>query len=117
MHSAVTCGLLIAECNENCSVDEQTYHALQRLRNADPEKGGGLYCGPLRLLALEVYEQLNLQGVHTDLLTGQEKRQIPGSSHISCTLEMVNINRDYDVAVIDEIQMISDQQRGYAWFV
>ena len=40
----------------------QTYHALQRLKQADASKGGGLYCGPLRLLALEVFESLNRQG-------------------------------------------------------
>ena len=28
---------------------------------------------------------------------------------------MVNLQKDYDVAVIDEIQMIADSQRGYAW--
>jgi ATP-dependent RNA helicase SUPV3L1/SUV3 len=39
----------------------KTHHALERLKNADPDKGGGLYCGPLRLLALEIYERLNKQ--------------------------------------------------------
>lgn len=43
----------------------KTYHALQRLKAADPEKGGGIYLGPLRLLALEVYEQLNEEGTGT----------------------------------------------------
>ena len=93
----------------------KTYHALKRLAAADPEKGGGVYAGPLRLLALEVYEQLNKEGVWTSLITGQEKRELPGSSHVACTLEMVDLNKDYDVAVVDEIQMIGDQQRGYAW--
>lgn len=93
----------------------KTYQALKRLAEADPEKGGGLYCGPLRLLALEVYESLNRQGVYTDLLTGQEKSIVPFSTHVSCTLEMVNLQKEYDVAVIDEIQMIANDQRGYAW--
>ena len=93
----------------------KTYHALQRLAAADPEKGGGVYSGPLRLLALEVYEQLNKQGVHTSLITGQEKREVPLASHVSSTLEMVNLEREYEVAVIDEIQMIGHEQRGYAW--
>lgn len=48
-----------------------------------------MYCGPLRLLALEVYESLNKRGVYTDLLTGQERSNIPFSSHIACTMEMV----------------------------
>lgn len=93
----------------------KTYQALCRLREAKAEHGGGLYCGPLRLLALEVYEQLNRAGVYCDLLTGQEQRHVPFSTHTSCTVEMVNIHRDYDVAVIDEIQMIADGQRGHAW--
>eukprot|EP00601_Ochromonadales_sp_CCMP2298_P008991 CAMPEP_0173197620 /NCGR_PEP_ID=MMETSP1141-20130122/16262_1 /TAXON_ID=483371 /ORGANISM="non described non described, Strain CCMP2298" /LENGTH=797 /DNA_ID=CAMNT_0014122381 /DNA_START=155 /DNA_END=2548 /DNA_ORIENTATION=- len=93
----------------------KTYHALQRLRDADPAKGGGLYCGPLRLLALEVFETLNRQGVFTSLLTGQERREVPGATHVSSTLEMVNMSKAYDVVVIDEIQMIADKDRGYAW--
>ena len=93
----------------------KTYHALKRLKEADVTHGGGLYAGPLRLLALEVYDSLNRQGVYTDLLTGQEQRQVPFSTHISSTLEMVNLTKEYDVAVIDEIQMIADDQRGYAW--
>jgi len=93
----------------------KTYHALRRLKEADVSRGGGLYCGPLRLLALEVYEQLNRQGISTSLITGQEKREIPGASHVSSTLEMVSMTKEYDVAVIDEIQMIADKERGYAW--
>ena len=93
----------------------QTYHAIQRLKAADPTIGGGLYCGPLRLLALEVYDTLNRAGISTDLLTGQEKKLIPGSTHISSTVEMVNIHRQYDVVVVDEIQMIADRDRSHAW--
>ena len=95
----------------------QTHQALERLRMADPQKGGGLYCGPLRLLAAEIYERLNKQGVYTDLLTGQEKIEVPFSTHLSCTLEMINTSRQYDVAVVDEIQMIGDLDRGFAWYV
>eukprot|EP01034_Spumella_vulgaris_P021411 gene21412-27441_t len=93
----------------------KTYQALQRLKSADIEKGGGLYCGPLRLLALEVYENLNKQGVWTNLMTGQEKREVPEATHTSCTVEMVQMDRQFDVAVIDEIQMIGNKERGYAW--
>jgi ATP-dependent RNA helicase SUPV3L1/SUV3 len=93
----------------------QTYHAIQRLKAADPTKGGGLYCGPLRLLALEIYDTLNRSGISTDLLTGQERKLLPGSTHTSSTVEMVNINRNYDVAVVDEIQMIADRDRACAW--
>jgi len=94
----------------------KTYHALKRLQEADPAQGGGLYCGPLRLLALEVYDSLNKAGIVTNLRTGQERRETPFATHVSSTLEMVGaMQREFDVAVIDEIQMISHEQRGSAW--
>ncbi|KDO33606.1 hypothetical protein SPRG_22092 [Saprolegnia parasitica CBS 223.65] len=91
----------------------KTYEALQRLKMA--EDGGGLYCGPLRLLALEIYETLNMAGVYTSLVTGEEKREVPMSTHVACTVEMCSAGQSYDVAVIDEIQMIGDPERGWAW--
>ncbi|KAF1314398.1 Atp-dependent RNA helicase supv3l1, partial [Globisporangium splendens] len=91
----------------------KTYEALERLKQAGED--GGLYCGPLRLLALEIYERMNIDGLYTSLVTGQEKKLVPHSTHVSCTVEMANINRKWDVAVIDEIQLIGDPQRGWAW--
>lgn len=52
-----------------------------------------MYCGPLRLLALEVFESLNQDGVYTSLLTGQEKKVIPFGEHVSCTIEMVDTEK------------------------
>lgn len=89
----------------------KTYSALQRLREA----GEGLYCGPLRLLALEVYETLNQEGSITNLVTGQERRELMFATHTSCTVEMASLDRPFDVAVIDEVQMIGDDSRGWAW--
>ena len=57
----------------------KTYEGIQRLHGARQ----GLYLGPLRLLAAEQFEALNLTR--------------------------------YDVAVIDECQMIADRDRGGAW--
>lgn len=89
----------------------KTYRAMQRLKEAQ----SGLYCGPLRLLAWENYEKLNNQNVGCSLLTGQEVVEIPDAKHVSSTVEMVNLDRIVDVAVIDEIQMIQDRDRGHAW--
>lgn len=36
---------------------------------------------------------------------------MPGAEHTACTVEMVNMQRRVDVAVIDEIQMIGDETR------
>lgn len=51
----------------------------------------------------------------TSLYTGQERREVPTGTHTSSTLEMVSVDKEYDVAVIDEIQMIADRDRGFAW--
>ena len=91
----------------------KTYEALERLKQADED--GGIYCGPLRLLALEIYEKLNIDGISCSLSTGQELREIPGSDHVACTIEMCNTSKVWDVAVLDEIQMIKDTERGWAW--
>ncbi|KAG6604507.1 putative secreted RxLR effector protein [Phytophthora cinnamomi] len=91
----------------------KTHQALERLKQAGED--GGIYCGPLRLLALEIFERMNMDGLYTSLVTGQEKKIVPYSTHVSCTVEMANINRPWDVAVIDEIQLIGDPQRGWAW--
>ncbi|CAK7328016.1 unnamed protein product [Dovyalis caffra] len=89
----------------------KTYNALQRFMEAKK----GIYCSPLRLLAMEVFDKVNALGVYCSLQTGQEKKFVPFSSHIACTVEMVSTDELYDVAVIDEIQMMADSCRGYAW--
>lgn len=66
-------------------------------------------------MAAEIYETLTSQGVYTNLFTGQEKREIPFATHAAATVEMAQTTEEYDVVVIDEIQMISDPFRGFAW--
>lgn len=89
----------------------KTYNALQRFMEAKR----GIYCSPLRLLAMEVFDKVNAHGVYCSLLTGQEKKYVPFSSHVACTVEMVSTDELYDVAIIDEIQMVADPYRGFAW--
>lgn len=40
---------------------------------------------------------------------------MPGASHTACTIETVPLNLQVDVAVIDEVQMLGDDARGWAW--
>ncbi len=89
----------------------KTYQALKELEEATT----GYYLAPLRLLALEGYENLKKEGVHVSLITGEEEIIDEESTHISSTIEMMNGSVDVDVCVIDEIQMISDRDRGWAW--
>lgn len=49
------------------------------------------------------------------LVTGDEVRNVEGATLYSCTVEMLSLDKRYDVVVIDEIQMIADSQRGSAW--
>ncbi|EPE02556.1 atp-dependent rna helicase suv3 [Ophiostoma piceae UAMH 11346] len=113
----------------------KTYHALQALENAKT----GIYAGPLRLLAHEIYTRFMAKGKPCALITGEEQRfpmadgtpmdpsspaslsAVAGKGGVadsyfeSCTVEMTPLNKRVDVAVIDEIQMIGDSERGWAW--
>ncbi|KAF9460877.1 P-loop containing nucleoside triphosphate hydrolase protein [Collybia nuda] len=127
----------------------KTHHALRALAASKT----GVYAGPLRLLAYEIWERLNLGqivplGVEEELVskaveihstldmvapsakklgnpkyaracnmvTGEEQKIVEDNAGLlSCTVEMLSPEELYDVAVIDEIQMISDEQRGDAW--
>lgn len=89
----------------------KTFNAMTAMRKAS----SGVYCGPLRLLAMEIYDSCNVDGTFCNLVTGQERREVPGAAHTACTVEMANLNQRVDVAVLDEIQMIGDASRGHAW--
>ncbi|TQV90039.1 ATP-dependent RNA helicase SUV3, mitochondrial precursor [Cordyceps javanica] len=91
----------------------KTYNALKALEASTC----GVYAGPLRLLAAEVYHRLRAKNLPCALITGEEVR-IPEDTDqyfSSCTVEMVPLNKKFDVAVIDEIQMIGNPDRGSAW--
>lgn len=89
----------------------KTYNAIQKLKKCKK----GVYLSPLRILALENFERMNKEGVICDLQTGEEEIIKPGATHVSCTIEKLNLKQEYEVCVIDEIQMINDSQRGAAW--
>lgn len=89
----------------------KTYQAMQKLKSADT----GYYLAPLRLLALEGYEDLRDSGINASLITGEEQILDEDATHISSTIEMVNFDVDVDVCVIDEVQMLDDRDRGWAW--
>jgi ATP-dependent RNA helicase SUPV3L1/SUV3 len=74
-----------------------------------------VYLGPLRLLANEVFEKMNLANIPCNLLTGQEVRRFENANHTSSTIELADMFDHYDVAIVDEIQLISDPERGGSW--
>ncbi|KAG9318066.1 P-loop containing nucleoside triphosphate hydrolase protein [Chiua virens] len=131
----------------------KTHMALRALAASS----SGLYAGPLRLLAHEIWERLNKGQIvplgmdpeagskpdtsismdvanetgprptvrkvgHSkyarpcNLRTGEEFRIVADNAPLmSSTVEMASFDKTLDVAVVDEIQMIADPERGSAW--
>lgn len=94
----------------------KTHQAMEALAKAQ----SGVYLAPLRLLALENYERLldarpHGEELKVSLVTGEERRIVEGATHVASTVEMLDTNTRVDVAVIDEIQMLGDRDRGAAW--
>jgi len=89
----------------------KTYRAMQEMKAAD----SAVYLAPLRLLALENYESLKDDGINASLITGEEEIFDEDSFHICSTIEMLNFNLESDVCIIDEVQMLEDEDRGWAW--
>ncbi len=89
----------------------KTYTALEELKKAS----NGAYLGPLRLLALEVFDKLNAANVPCSLLTGEESIPMAGARITASTIEMADFHTHYQTVVIDEAQMISDPDRGSRW--
>ncbi|KAF8548464.1 P-loop containing nucleoside triphosphate hydrolase protein [Imleria badia] len=131
----------------------KTHMALRALAASN----SGLYAGPLRLLAHEIWERLNRGQIvplgmepepgsepdttinmdvanetgsrptvrkdghskyarQCNLRTGEEFRIVADNAPLmSSTVEMASYDRSLDVAVVDEIQMIADPERGSAW--
>ncbi len=89
----------------------KTHDALTALKAA----GSGWYLAPLRLLAYEVYDRLNAEGVACSLLTGEEYIPVEGARVTAATIEMFNAADSRACVIIDEAQMLADSDRGWAW--
>jgi len=94
----------------------KTHRAMEALAKA----ANGVYLAPLRLLALENYERLQNARPHgkeikVSLITGEERRIAEDATHVASTVEMLDTRTPVEVAVIDEIQMLADRDRGAAW--
>lgn len=89
----------------------KTHQALIALQHAQ----SGVYLAPLRLLAMEIRDRLVAAGVPCNLITGEERVLMTGAQHTASTIEMMNPSKAVEVAIIDEIQMLQDPDRGSAW--
>jgi len=89
----------------------KTYQAFEELKKYK----NGVYLAPLRLLAVEGKEEIEKRGLPCSFMTGEERVVVKDANFLSCTIEMLDVNKEYDVAIIDEIQMIDNYDRGDAW--
>ncbi|MBN1430512.1 MAG: hypothetical protein JXB07_19230 [Anaerolineae bacterium] len=89
----------------------KTFDALNRLS----EVGEGWYLAPLRLLAFEVFDTLNARGVLCNLLTGEERIDVPGALLTAATVEMFNPRQSGRCVLIDEAHLLAEPDRGWAW--
>lgn len=89
----------------------KTYQAIERLKSA----ACGVYLGPLRLLALEIHDKMSASGIPCTMITGEEEIVEDYALVTSSTIEMMDGSKRYDIAVVDEAQMLADPMRGHNW--
>jgi ATP-dependent RNA helicase SUPV3L1/SUV3 len=89
----------------------KTWRALNDLVEGD----SGAYLAPLRLLALEGQEEIEKRGKSASFVTGEERDIREGARFVASTIEMMDTTRTFDVVVIDEVQLLTDEDRGWAW--
>lgn len=89
----------------------KTHEAMELLAAAP----SGTYLAPLRLMAMEGADRLNGRGLPCDMVTGEEAILVEGARHCASTIEMLDASKEIDVAVIDEVQLLMDPDRGWAW--
>ena len=83
----------------------KTHDAMKALASAP----SGVYLAPLRMLAYEGRAVIEEYGVPCSFATGEEKEIKPEASHIAETIGMLDFRHRYDMAVIDECQLISGE--------
>lgn len=120
-------------CHVGPTNSGKTFSAVKSLIDLKDRPGRGIYCAPLRLLAIEMFENFNRKHqVQCSLRTGEitcapadcisSAAHLPSGSQlwkqsklVACTVEMADIGQEFEVAVIDEFQMLADEQRGWAF--
>ena len=72
----------------------KTYHATKRFVEAK----SGVYCAPLRMLAVELFSKCNSMKTPCDLVTGEDRREANPdgpAEHVACTVRRTSINKHY----------------------
>ena len=91
----------------------KTYLAFEKLLSYST----GIIGFPLRLLARENYDKaVKKVGLnYVALLTGEEKIIPKEAKYFFCTVESMPLDKTVECAVIDEIQLAADYERGHVF--
>jgi ATP-dependent RNA helicase SUPV3L1/SUV3 len=89
----------------------KTYNALNTLVT----HRSGVYLAPLRLLALEGQDEIEQRGHKCSFITGEEQEIKKGAKFLAQTVETFDFDTEVEAVLIDEIQMLADPHRGWAW--
>lgn len=75
----------------------------------------GIYLAPFRTQALQMYARMKDAGLAVNLITEEDQIFEVAARHTCATIERCDFDVIADVAVIDGIDMIDDELRGWAW--
>jgi ATP-dependent RNA helicase SUPV3L1/SUV3 len=91
----------------------KTHYAIERML----AHRSGVFGLPLRLLAREVYDKIvAIRGASVvALVTGEERIVPPRAAYWVCTVEAMPENMGVECAVVDEIQLCADPERGHVF--
>ena len=91
----------------------KTHRAVEQML----QHSSGMIGLPLRLLAREVYDRVSarLGEGRVALVTGEEKRIPARPQYWVSTVEAMPIDREVDFVAVDEVQLMTHQQRGHVF--
>ena len=91
----------------------KTHYAIERML----AHRSGVFGLPLRLLAREVYDKIvAIRGAAVvALVTGEERIIPPRAVYWVCTVEAMPDNMGVECAVVDEVQLCADPERGHVF--
>ena len=91
----------------------KTFYAIERMASYK----SGIIGLPLRLLTKEVFDKISnkLGPSRTAMITGEERIIPKNPKYWVCTVESMPTDIPVDFVAIDEIQLLNDPERGYAF--
>ena len=91
----------------------KTFYAIERMTSYQ----SGIIGLPLRLLTKEVFDKISKKvgPSRTAMITGEERIIPQNPKYWICTVESMPTNIPVDFVAIDEIQLLNDPERGYAF--